>query len=368
MNNLLSIVIPTRNREKYCIEAIKHILSFKEDCFELVIKDNSDTDSISDYVDGLSDIRLNYYRTKGRINSVLNMDEALSYAKGEYVCMIGDDDTILPNIFSVAKWANAHDVIAISPKNNPAYFWEKGGNIEGWLITQPTTNHFKWAEPAPRLRKLFLEGIIDYQRFNLPRVYHGLMKREVLDRIKERTGHIIGGLSPDIYLTVSSCFYIDKYVITDFPISIQGACVQSTSVGNPRGRFEDMPHLWQRGDYHWDELIPRYNSSKTIWAETALTAIKENGKDDVYRPLFNRSYFLTAFRLSNKDRKEEIDSLLGKQKYLTISGVLRYYYNYFVVVCKAVKKRLIGGRKTITGLQSWDSVISTLKDSITYLS
>ena len=99
MGRLLSIVIPTRNREKYCIEAIKHIMTFMEDCFELVIKDNSDSDIIEQYVSKNPDIRLKYHRTQGRLNSVINMDEALSYAQGEYVCMIGDDDTVLPNIF-----------------------------------------------------------------------------------------------------------------------------------------------------------------------------------------------------------------------------------------------------------------------------
>ena len=51
MNNLplLSIVIPTRNREFYCIQAIKHILSFENKDFELVIQDNSESKKIFDF-------------------------------------------------------------------------------------------------------------------------------------------------------------------------------------------------------------------------------------------------------------------------------------------------------------------------------
>lgn len=364
---LLSIVIPTRNRDIYCIEAIKHILSFDERDFELIIQDNSEFTELKQYVETISDTRLRYYRIEGRINSVINMDKALSLAMGEYVCMIGDDDTILPNVFSVAKWAKENDVEAVSPSNNPAYFWSHDGRLNGTLVTQPVLDSWKWAMPKPRLENLLKEGVIDYQRFCLPRVYHGIMKCEVLSKIKSKTGHIIGGLSPDIYLTVSSCFYIGKYVITAFPISIQGACVQSTSVGNPRGRFEDMPHLWHRGEYHWDDLIPRYNSSKTIWAETALKAIEENGKNDEYRQLFNRGYFMTAFRLSNKDRKEEIDALLGKQDYFTVANYVKYRLSYIGLVCKAIMKRITGGRKTYRNLSSWDSVISKINDQIVCL-
>ena len=48
--SLLSIVIPTRNREEYCIHALNHILSFDEQDFELIIQDNSDTTRILDYL------------------------------------------------------------------------------------------------------------------------------------------------------------------------------------------------------------------------------------------------------------------------------------------------------------------------------
>lgn len=44
MDSLLSIVIPTRDREYYCIEAIKNILSYNNEDFELVVQDNSDSE------------------------------------------------------------------------------------------------------------------------------------------------------------------------------------------------------------------------------------------------------------------------------------------------------------------------------------
>lgn len=364
---LLSIVIPTRNRDLYCIEAIKNILGYSDDCFELIIQDNSDSDEIQNYVGKNVDKRLQYYKISGRLNSVLNMDSAIAHARGEYIIMIGDDDTILPNLFSVVKWAKTENIDAITPSNNPAFFWGDDGSKSGHLILQPVKKSTHWSEPRPRLVRLLKNGLIDYQRYLLPRVYHGLIRRKVLNAIKEKTGHFIGGLSPDIYLTVSSCFYISKYVILDFPISIQGACVQSTSVGNPRGKFEEMPHLWNRGEYYWDELIPKYNSSQTIWAETALKAITDNGKDLEYRPLFDKKYFMTAFWLENNDRKKEISALLGETKYVNISCFLKYYYSYIGLVFNALKRRL-RGRKEYQICGSWDSVLKYLESGIIYKS
>ena len=367
-NPLLSIVIPTRNREKYCIEAIKDILRYNEDCFELVVQDNSDSEQIKEYIQEHPDERLRYYRIEGRLNSVINIRTCLDYAEGEYVCMIGDDDSILPNIFSITKWAKENGIKAVCPSNNPAFYWEYDGSLEGRLITQPVNCRYKWARPDNRLKALLKGGIIDYQQYSLPRVYHGLMHRDILKSIKTKTGHVIGGLSPDIYLAVSSCFYVDKYIITNFPISIQGACVQSTSVGNPRGKFEEMPHLWNRGESHWDELIPKYNSSQTIWAETALKAITENGKDEEYRSLFDKRYFMTVFWLENKDRHDEIVSYLGSCKYVAIISRIRYYYMYCKIILKAIWKRINGGRREYQCKNSWEGVMSELKDKIIYMS
>lgn len=364
---LLSIVIPTRNREKYCIEAIRNILSYQEDCFELVIQDNSDSDDIENYIKTHSDRRLRYNRVKGRVNSVLNIRASVDFAEGEYVCMIGDDDTILPNLFAIVRWAKANNVKAITPKNNPAFFWNHDGTLNGKLITQPTRSRIEWARPDERIAKLMKGGIIDYQQYCLPRLYHGLIRTDVLDMIRKKTGHVIGGLSPDIYLAISSSFYIDEYIITDFPISVQGACVQSTSVGNPRGKFEDMPHLWNRGEYHWDILIPKYNSSQTIWAETALKAIDENGMSEKYRPLFDLHYFLTAFRLENKDRKGEIDMLVGKAEKVPFMCYVRYYYSFLIIMKNALLKRIGGGRREYEAVESWDGVMQIIGKKCSYL-
>ena len=71
---------------------LNHILSFDEQDFELIIQDNSDTTRILDYLKKNQDSRLKYNYLPERINSVKNMDYAISMAK-EYITMIGDDDT-----------------------------------------------------------------------------------------------------------------------------------------------------------------------------------------------------------------------------------------------------------------------------------
>ena len=109
----LSIVIPTRNRQHYCIAAIENILSYDYPDLELCVHDNSDDDHIQQYLQSRTpDPRLTYKRIAEQLNSVDNMDRAIGMATGHYVCMIGDDDTILPHIFEVTEWMDAHSISA----------------------------------------------------------------------------------------------------------------------------------------------------------------------------------------------------------------------------------------------------------------
>lgn len=360
---VLSIVIPTRNREFYCKEAIRHILSFNDSDFELIIYDNSDSNELKEECDGISDERLKYYKIEGRDNFVLLFDKALGVTKGSYVILLGDDDTILPNITSVAKWAQMNKIPAVTPKLSYGFLWNLNGGKGGKLICHSAKDKVTRLNAKKQLSQLLKHGIIQYDDYDLPRVYHGLMSREILEKIKEKNGHYVGGLSPDLYLSVASCFYIEEYAKVEFPFSLPGACKKSASVGNPRGKFEDMPHLWHRGKYNWNDLIPRYNSAQTIWAETALNAIGENDESDLFASLFDRKYFLTAFRLQNQDRKKEIDSYLPNYKFIYPSALLRFYYKLLCKKTISLSNVIKRERKAYNIGQSWmevEKIISSL--------
>ena len=245
--------------------------------------------------------------------------------------------------------------------------WNHDGNLKGSLITHKPTSSIKKLTPQKQLKCLLENGIIQYDKYDLPRLYHGLFRRDVLMHIFKKTGHYIGGLSPDIYLSVASCFHIDEYYKVDFPFTIPGNCVQSTSVGNPRGKFEDMPHLWHRGKYKWNELIPKYNSAQTIWAETALKAIDENSDNPKWKDFFNIKYFLSVFWLQNKDRHAEIRHLLGDTSYINYLCAIRYYLHRIPNKLKSISNFVTGERKCYTNLDSWDGVSECIKDDIVYL-
>ena len=60
MKPLISVAIATKNREKYCIEAIKSILAYKNSEIEIAVADNSATDEVKKFVETINSPAIKY--------------------------------------------------------------------------------------------------------------------------------------------------------------------------------------------------------------------------------------------------------------------------------------------------------------------
>ncbi len=341
-NPLLSIVIPTRNRQYYCEYAIKIILNYKQDNFELIIQDNSDDDTLAKFVSIIEDSRLKYFYDAQPLASNKNMDLSIGKCTGDYVCMIGDDDVVLPEIFEIVEYMQQNDIDSVCTTYIPKYGWPNEElNINGKLTASKLKSQKKYnsIDVKSRLDKLFSCGIVDYTQYFLPRVYHGIVKREKLEAIKEKVGCYFGGLSPDIYSTISLSVLVDKHVIVDRAISIGGYCPQSTA-GQARanghmGELKDAPHLKYKADYQWDKLVPRFYSVETIWAESAIKAARDFDLDDLVAKFNCKKLMVEAFRYGKPIRdiimRESLVSTSALS--LQIQGKLQDYMFFIKRVC-----------------------------------
>ena len=94
-----SVTIPAY-KPNFLAECIESILKQTFQNFELIIVDDFSPYNIKSVVEKYCDSRIRYYRNNkncGAIDVVDNWNICLSYAKGEYVICMGDDDILLPN-------------------------------------------------------------------------------------------------------------------------------------------------------------------------------------------------------------------------------------------------------------------------------
>ena len=138
---LLSIIIPTKNREEYCIKTIDHILKTIDhrDDIQIVIQDNSSSQLIEQHINIINNSQIKYLQNKEIISFVDNFHIAVDNADGSYIMMIGDDDGILPYLIDVLNIAHKRQIDAIIPDLGAVYFWPSNKDIiknsrEGMLI------------------------------------------------------------------------------------------------------------------------------------------------------------------------------------------------------------------------------------------
>ena len=296
---LLSVIIPTKNRQKYCLEAVKHILSLGFDNLQICIQDNSDTDSLRQEIHNLDANDIVYNHNSGILSFVDNFSESVSLAEGEYSCMIGDDDSVLPIIMEEVKKAKKENLDAIIPSLGAVYFWPSDYPIipngyKGVLQVSHRDSVNSMVSSQGALKSLLSNGVQNYASLDIPRLYHGIVRTSSLEKIKSITGNYFGGLTPDMYMATALCFVCNKVMRISYPITISGICATSGSndsaSGKHTGDLKDAPHFRGHTNYEWDDLIAPFYSVDTIWADTLLHALRDFKCND-YVNCFNLKKF-----------------------------------------------------------------------------
>lgn len=310
MTKLLSIIIPTRNRQVYCLESIKSILIDIDNRCEIVVQDNSSDFSLKEYLKELSNENIVYNYNPNPLSFIDNFEQAVNLSSGKYFIILGDDDSITKDILPIVEWMDKEGVESLASTNVFEYFWpnENITKYKNGLVNYPIyKGGVTEVNTDENLKALIRNGFLSYQAFNLPRTYHGIVKRSCMDKVKRIGGRYFGGLTPDIYSTIALACVINNHKIIDYPFSIAGACPASATanatIGGHSGKLNIAPHFNNRGPYEWEPTIPRYYSVETIWAETAIKALKDmkylNWENEfnkyklyVYSIYLNRKYIL----------------------------------------------------------------------------
>jgi len=354
---LLSVVIPTRNRAKYAISAIESILTFTTDPrLELVIQDNSDSRELEQYVnENFGDDRLRYNYTESRLACTENFNKAIALSTGEYICIISDEDGINPEIMVATSWARDHDVDVISLKHIPYYLWPDTEwqstlftQIEGGLlrILESFDGTFRPFDVSLNVHKyLRTTSVTDIEFVKL---FHGILRRSCLETIYARNGFYLNALCIDIYASMALSEVAKKAFLTYYPLTISGACNSNTEIHNPTGSRKDILDLaiQLRGSkgYKWDALIPRFYSIETIIAESAIAALRHNGRAELAE-YFNIPRFIAlCFARCHKNRIAAISHIYRADCSLNNSKIITsFLFIYYLLIdtTTSFAKRLI---------------------------
>ncbi|MDM8155836.1 glycosyltransferase family 2 protein, partial [Bacteroides gallinaceum] len=98
-----SVTIPAY-KAKFLKECIESVLAQTYKDFELIIVNDASPEDLTSIVQSFDDPRIRYYINEtncGALNVVDNWNKCLSYATGEYIICMGDDDKLKPNCLQI---------------------------------------------------------------------------------------------------------------------------------------------------------------------------------------------------------------------------------------------------------------------------
>lgn len=302
----LSIVIPTRNRIETASIVINGLLklSTKVD-LQIVVTDNSDTDDLKNHID-IDSEKLIYTYIDDNINFSENFKRGLELCSGRYLCYIGDDDYVSNNIDKAITFMDENKIESLSIHPKVSYFWDKVGRNANTLQMSDSKWKLEKIDVIKAKKELLNNGGMGYLELGLPKIYHGIIKKDVIDRIRMANLEVFDSLSPDIFSSYVLSQFIQINYVTNYPFTIPGSSQKSasgSSINNGHiGTLDKAPHFRGWNNYNWHENIPKFYSVQTIWAESLEYAIeKSQSKDKInYESLYKVCYDL------HSEFKEEI--------------------------------------------------------------
>jgi hypothetical protein len=140
-SKLVSIIIPTYNREREILECISSLLSISYRNFELIVVDNASQDNtVVSIKEKFSNIRI--VELNQNLGASEGRNEGIRHAKGEYLCFVDSDNIVDKNFLTdLVKLAESGNEIGfVGHKmyyfNDPKRIWYAGADIS--LLTSRT--------------------------------------------------------------------------------------------------------------------------------------------------------------------------------------------------------------------------------------
>jgi glycosyltransferase involved in cell wall biosynthesis len=287
---LLTIIIPTRNRFGYAKHTIQSVTKIDDPYLQIAVQDNSDTNILGRWLDNnIDDIRLVYHYSDKPVSMNENYELSLNLADGEYICLIGDDDSVNPEIIEATRWAKDNDLDALTPSSPINYVWPDlqmksiGSMKAGELSIRHYNGKKTFPDPITEILKCVRDAGQDFHY--LPKAYYGIVNRKCMDLVKNRSGNFFPGISPDMSAAISLAIVCKRICHVDYPLFIPGSSAKSNAglsgLKKHIGFLRDQPHLPPSCERDWSDIIPMFYSVQTIWAEATVNALTSMGRNDL---------------------------------------------------------------------------------------
>ena len=254
-----SIIIPTKNRQVQAIEAIKSCINSRYENIEIIVTDGSDNDCLSSKIQSLNDSRIKYFYHEKSLSMEKNWEFGVTKTTGDYVGIIGDDDALMPDGLVFASELLSRVETQVLHCTAPIYVWDDYHFINRKnLINVKLPNTITVCDEPHKILRSFYE--FKARTGTGPGIYHGLVKKTFLNKLKSRRGSFFKEINPDLDNGFCTLLYADRFLDTTYPIYLSGTCGSSNS-----GQMNDAYKIKKTHSEFTEENCRKYDD--VIWSD-----------------------------------------------------------------------------------------------------
>jgi glycosyltransferase involved in cell wall biosynthesis len=283
---LISIVIPTRDREDTLFYTLTTALAQKSKNYEVVVSDNNSDIKTKNVVDLFPDNRIRYFNTGKRLSMCDNYEFALSKSRGEYVIIIGDDDAVIPG--------RLDDLINVLEKLDQPMIHMWPLHIYDWPVNNALAR-VAYLAPIVKSTKLnlkekaqFVIAAGGWKYYELPSPYHSAIPVTILDQIRLKTGRVFHSTQPDVFTAMCIPAYADYAINIGNSVTFNGRSSRSNGLGfikkNARNNIERF--IGEYGDYKFHPTLYSGASSMANMIPDAVLKAR-----DLFPDLYSNTSF-----------------------------------------------------------------------------
>ena len=194
--DLVSVIVPVYNVEKYLSDCIESITNQTYRQLEIILVDDGSTDASGDICDeyGKKDERIQViHKENGGLSDARNT--GLDRCTGEYIAFVDSDDIVSVRFIEYLHKTISMDSYDIVSLIKSARFWDDG--VQKPLFDETESYKTEVLNPTQALRKMYYQTIPT----GIP---HRLYKRKIFDSIRFPVGYLYEDLATSYKLFMNA--------------------------------------------------------------------------------------------------------------------------------------------------------------------
>lgn len=241
-NPVISVIIPTYNREKLILIAIDSIMNQTFKDFEILIIDDASTDNTEAVVKGLNNEKIRYFKLDKNGGQCIARNYGIKRAKGKYIAFLDSDDEWLPT--KLEKQMKCFE-------NGPANL----GSVYSYSYSKDMIKNHTTLVQGNYLRGYIYKNLLEGFCPPTPSLF--LIKKEALEKVNYFDEKLITFVDLDLHIRIGKEYLFD-YV--EEPLIIKYEQIGDQYVNNFEKRYVGYGLFIEK----WKDEIVKHTGKKGL--------------------------------------------------------------------------------------------------------